>query len=57
MPRCIYCHDYFCDVSHGSPAQPCECGACVSVEDARRDYFADREPTEDELEERRRERQ
>ena len=57
MPYCIYCHEFFCSQTMSSPREDCECGANVSVDDARRDYFAtEREPSEDELEDKRAER-
>ncbi len=57
MPRCIHCHDWFCPQTMSSPREDCECGSNTSVDDARRDYFStEREPDNDELEEKRSER-
>lgn len=53
MPYCIFCKDFFCARTMSSPAESCECGACICAEDARREYLNDREPTNDELEQRR----
>lgn len=56
MPYCAHCATYFCPQTHSSPAESCECGADVSVAELREEYFRDREPSEDELEQRRSER-
>lgn len=56
MPICVYCKTAYGPATHWEPAEHCDCGANTSVKDLRDEYRRDREPTEDELEERRRDR-
>lgn len=57
MPYCIYCYEFFCKQTLSSPREDCECGENMGIDDAREHYFDyEREPTEDELEEKRAER-
>lgn len=35
MPKCIICGDKFYYQSHMDPAEPCDCGNCITSEDAK----------------------
>lgn len=53
---CVRCKTEFYERTMSEPAELCDCGACISLADWRREHRADREPSTDDLEQRRSER-